>query len=211
VVLLCSTIAPEDTARLGRRIDAAGGQTLDAPISGGPARARDGSMSMMIAGPADVRSRIEGLLQALAARRFRISERLGDGARAKLVNNLLAGTHLVAAAEAMTLAARFGLDLDQMADLIGASSGQSWMFDDRIRRALAGDFSARAQAHVITKDLTLAAEAASRAGVAVPLGERARDTMRATCAVGWRYEDDAAVLKYALAQAGLSLPDLKPR
>lgn len=209
-VLLCSTIAPRDTARLAARIRSTGADVLDAPISGGPARAAEGTMSMMIAGDPAVRERVAPVLAALAARRFVIGDVPGDAAKAKLVNNLLAGVHLAVAAEAMTLAIKLGLDPAQMADLVKASSGQSWMFDDRIPRALVGDFAPRAQTHVLTKDLTLAAEVAGRSGTPVPLAEIARDLLKATCAAGWRHEDDAAILKYSLARAGLEPGDHLP-
>ena len=70
-------------------------------------------------------ARCEPLLQALSSKVFRMSERPGDAARTKLVNNLLAGINLVGAAEAMALARRMGLDLERTLDVIGQSSGQS--------------------------------------------------------------------------------------
>ena len=209
-VLLCSTIAPEDTARLALRIRSVGADVLDAPISGGPVRAAEGTMSMMIAGDPAVRERLTPLLSALAVKRFVIGDVPGEAAKAKLVNNLLAGVHLAAAAEALTLAVKLGLDPRQMADLVSVSSGQSWMFDDRMPRALAGDFAPRAQVPVLTKDMTLATAVAERSGAPVPLAEIARDLLRATCEAGWRHEDDAAVLKHALARAGLEPGDHLP-
>jgi 3-hydroxyisobutyrate dehydrogenase-like beta-hydroxyacid dehydrogenase len=206
LVFLCSTISPGDAEAFAARIAATGAQALDAPISGGPARAEAGTMSIMLAGPDAALQAAAPVLDAIAGRRFVISSRHGDGARAKLVNNLMAGIHLMAGAEALALAVRLGLDPRQTSELIGASSGQSWMFDDRMPRALAGDYAPRAQAHVLTKDLTLANEAAATAGVRLPLGEVARDLLRATCEGGWRDEDDAAALKYYLRRFGAALP-----
>ena len=90
----------------------------------------------------------------------------------------------------------------QMFDLISVSSGQSWMFEDRMARALAGDYAPRAAAPVLTKDLTLANEAAGAAGVELPMGALARDLLKATCDGGWHTEDDAAALKYYLKRFG---------
>ncbi|MFO1198050.1 MAG: NAD(P)-dependent oxidoreductase [Burkholderiaceae bacterium] len=198
LVLVCSTIAPGDAQRFAATIAATGAGVLDAPISGGPARAHAGTMSMMLAGDADLIARARPMLDAVSARRFVISQRCGDAAKAKLVNNLMAGINLMAGAEALALAARLGLDPRQMFDLISASSGQSWMFEDRMARALAGDYAPRAAAPVLTKDLTLANEAARAAGVELPMGALARDLLRATCDGGWSAEDDAAALKYYL-------------
>lgn len=196
LVLLCSTISPEDSARFCAAVAGTGASVLDAPISGGPARAQAGTMSMMLAGsPASI-ERAEPLLAALAARRFLISDRLGDAARAKLVNNLMAGIHLLAGAEAMALGERLGLDPSRLLGLVSASSGQSWMFDDRMPRALAGDLLPRAQSHVLTKDVRLANEAARAAGIDLPLGAPAAALMQALCDAGWRDQDDAAALAW---------------
>lgn len=196
VVMLCSTISPQDSVRFAEAIAATGAGVLDTPISGGPARAEAGTMSLMLAGDPREQARVEPLLQALAGKRFVISERAGDAAKAKLVNNLLAGIHLMAGAEALALAERLGLDPKQMSALIAASSGQSWMFDDRMPRALAGDFTPRAQAHVLTKDVRLVNEVAAARGLSLPLGAVAGQLLQATCEAGWRHEDDAAALKY---------------
>ena len=196
LVLLCSTISPVDSARFAAAIRATGAAVLDAPISGGPARAQAGTMSMMLAGDPVTLEHAAALLDAVAGKRFVISAQPGDAAKAKLVNNLMAGINLMAGAEALALAERLGLDAQQMAALISASSGQSWMFDDRMPRALAGDFEPRAQSHVLTKDVRLANEAAAAAGLSLPLGAMVSGLLQATCDGGWRTEDDAAALKF---------------
>jgi hypothetical protein len=119
-------------------------QAIDAPMSGGPARARDGTMSLMVACADAVFSQHSALINTLSAKVFRISQQPGDGARTKLVNNLLAGINLVGAAEVLALAARMGLDLARTLDVIEQSSGQSWIGSDRMRRAIAGDYAPRA-------------------------------------------------------------------
>jgi len=196
LVLFCSTISPVDSARFAAAVLRTGAAVLDAPISGGPARAQAGTMSMMLAGEAVTLAKASALLDAVAGKRFVISGQPGDAAKAKLVNNLMAGIHLMAGAEALALAERLGLDPVQMTALISASSGQSWMFDDRMPRALADDFEPRAQAHVLTKDVRLANEAAGVQGLSLPLGAITAELLQATCDGGWRTEDDAAALKY---------------
>ena len=104
VVLLCPTLAPQEVESFAQRLVERGIALLDAPMSGGPARARDGSMSLMVAGDAAVFTQMAPLLSALSSQVFRISERVGDGARTKLVNNLAAGINLVGAAEVLALA-----------------------------------------------------------------------------------------------------------
>ncbi|CAN5289986.1 NAD(P)-dependent oxidoreductase [soil metagenome] len=195
-VMLCSTIAPQDSAGLAARLAAHGIETIDAPISGGPARALAGQMSIMLAAPPALLARWEPLLADLAHKRFTIGEAPGDAAKAKLVNNLLAGINLVAGAEALALAEKLGLDAHKIFELICASSGASWVFEDRMARALTGDYTPpRAAAHILNKDMGLATALAASVQHATPLGDAALARFRETVARGWRELDDAAVIE----------------
>jgi putative dehydrogenase len=194
-VMLCPTIAPGDVESLAARLSVLGIRTIDAPMSGGPARARDGSMSLMVACADDVFLQHRTLLDALSAKLFHISARPGDGARTKLVNNLLAGINLAGAAEAMAMAEAMGLDLSKMLDVIEQSSGQSWIGSDRMRRAIAGDYAPRAHVTLLEKDTRLAVEAAAAAGFAGPLGAHASRVFAQAHKAGLAGEDDAALFK----------------
>jgi putative dehydrogenase len=196
VVMLCPTMAPEQTENLARRLAERGIHTIDAPMSGGPARALDGSMSLMVACPNAVFDRYGALVAALSSKVFRISERVGDGARTKLVNNLLAGINLVGAAEALVMAQRMGLDLARTLDVIEQSSGQSWVGSDRMRRAIVQDYAPRAHMTLLAKDTRLAVEAAGAAGFSGPLGAAARDAFASASAAGLHELDDAALFDW---------------
>lgn len=194
-VLLCPTIAPDDVERLAQRLERAGLAAVDAPMSGGPARARDGSMSLMVACADAVFEQQRPLLQALAARLFRVGSRPGDDARTKLVNNLLAGINLAGAAEALALAQRLGLDPARTLDVIEQSSGQSWIASDRMRRAIAGDYAPRAHVTLLQKDTGLALAAARAAGFAGPLGPAAHEVFNRAVRAGLGDLDDAALFR----------------
>lgn len=194
-VVLCSTIAPADTEAFQQGLARQGIATIDAPISGGPARAAEGRLAMMVAGDPAVVEPCEPLLRTLASALYRVGERVGDGARVKLVNNLLAGINLVAGAEALALGAQLGLDRRLLFEVIRASSGNSWIFSDRMARALDGDYAPRARAAILTKDVGLAVQMAGDAGIATPLGEQALAVYRATVAAGLGDADDAAVIR----------------
>ncbi|RYF43081.1 MAG: NAD(P)-dependent oxidoreductase [Comamonadaceae bacterium] len=194
-VLLCPTIAPSDAERLAGQLAASGIDAIDAPMSGGPARARDGSMSLMVACPDAVFERCRGLIETLSSQVFRISGRPGDGARTKLVNNLLAGINLAGAAEAMALAQRLGLDLVRTLDVIERSSGQSWIGSDRMRRAIAGDFEPRAHVTLLRKDTGLALQAGRSAGFAGPLGPGAHALFNRAVDAGLAGRDDAILFQ----------------
>lgn len=199
-VMLCPTISPQDVEAFAVRLAALGVHTLDAPMSGGPARARDGSMSLMVACAPAVYEQQAGLLQALSGKVFRISDHPGDGARTKLVNNLLAGINLVGAAEVLALAGRLGLDPARTLDVIEQSSGQSWIGSDRMRRALAGDYAPRAHVTLLEKDTRLAVEAARAAGFEGPLGAHASEVFAAAHRAGLAGLDDAAIFRYLADQ-----------
>jgi len=200
-VLLCPTIGPADVQRLAAQLAAAGLACLDAPMSGGPVRAREGSMSLMVAGAEPAWLAWQPLLCHLAARLFRIGNRPGDGARTKLVNNLLAAINLAGAAEALALAQQLGLDGVQTLAVITESSGHSWIGADRLPRALAGDFSPRAHTTLLAKDSALAMAMAAQAGLQPLLGGVAAAQFQAALAAGFGADDDARLLSLLQQQA----------
>jgi len=201
-VMICSTIAPTDTERFARMLENFGAALIDAPISGGPARARAGTMSLMLATADRVRFRFDALLHDMAAKVLLISDRPGDGARMKLLNNLVAGINLIAGSAALAAAERMGLSAETLFKVISASSGQSWVTDDRLPRALAGDFEPLAHVHILTKDMRLALEMLNNAGESFPLGETAFETFKAACAAGWSDKDDCVMLEVARGKTG---------
>ncbi|HEX3141385.1 MAG TPA: NAD(P)-dependent oxidoreductase, partial [Rhizobacter sp.] len=194
-VLLCPTIAPADTERLVEGLAQRGIDWLDAPMSGGPERARDGSMSLMLACPSAVLDRHRALVEVMSSKVFHISERPGDGARTKLVNNLLAGINLAGAAEALALAERLGLSVSRTLAVIEQSSGQSWIGSDRMRRAMHGDYLPRAHTSLLNKDTHLALGMAKETGFATPLGEQAAALFARACDGGLAAMDDASVFE----------------
>jgi 3-hydroxyisobutyrate dehydrogenase-like beta-hydroxyacid dehydrogenase len=116
------------------------------------------------------------------------------------VNNMLAAANLAAGCEAMAMASRLGLDLRLVAEVVNASSGGSWIFADRMARALEGDYAPRAAARVLLKDVGLFVGEARKLGLTAPMAECAREIFHDTVERGLAEEDDAAVLKrYAAA------------
>jgi 3-hydroxyisobutyrate dehydrogenase len=193
-VMLCPTISPRDVEGIASELKSRGVDAIDAPMSGGPARARDGSMSLMVACDDAAFDANRPLIEALSRKVFRVGSRIGDGARTKLVNNMLAAINLVGAAEAIALARRLGLDPRTTLDVIEQSSGQSWIGVDRMRRAIEGDFAPRAHMTLLAKDSRLALEEAQAAGFHGPLGAGARDVFARAVEAGLGDLDDAALL-----------------
>jgi 3-hydroxyisobutyrate dehydrogenase-like beta-hydroxyacid dehydrogenase len=195
-VMLCPTLSPEDVENTAKQLMAKQVHTIDAPMSGGPLRAEQGSMSLMVACEDAVFATHETLLNTLSSQVFRISQRVGDGARTKLVNNLLAGINLVGAAEVMALAERLGLSLDTTLSVIAQSSGQSWIGSDRMQRALQNDWAPRAHMTLLTKDTALAQQAAHSVGFQGVLGQQAAKAFADASAAGLADLDDAAMLQW---------------
>lgn len=196
VLMLCPTLGPDQVEDFARLLRSRGIETVDAPMSGGPARARDGSMSLMVACADSVFERHRGLFEALSSKVFRISQRVGDGARTKLVNNLAAGINLVGATEVMVMAQKMGLDLEQTLKVIEQSSGQSWIGSDRLRRAMVGDDAPRAHMTLLEKDTRLAVQAAQAVGFTGPLGATVRDVFASASAGGLDALDDSALFQW---------------
>ena len=194
-VMLCPTLGPKTVQTQAERLAQRGVDCMDAPMSGGPLRARQGAMSLMVACSEPVWQRSQNLLDALSQQVFRVGERAGDGARTKLVNNLLAAVNLAGAAEALALAERLGLDPAVTLSVMEASSGQSWIGSERMRRALAGDFEPRAHISLLAKDTGLAVSAADEVAYDPPLGRLARDLFAQAMAQDMAHLDDAALLQ----------------
>ena len=206
VVVMCSTVAPDYTAGLAARLAERGILTLDAPISGGPARAEAGTMSMMLAGPQAAFDLCAAMLPAMSDRRFVIGDQPGQGGTMKLVNNLLAGIHNAAAAEALALGIKAGLDPHKVFDVVMASSGMSWMFGDRIKRLIDGDKQVAAALPILSKDVGLALEMARGLQFPLPVGSAAHQVFLGTLAHGHAMEDDNTLIRYYQALTGIELP-----
>lgn len=206
IVLMCSTIAPDDTASIAAELATHGIDMIDAPISGGPVRAAAGTMSMMLAGSAAALHTCDAMLSALSDKRFVVSHTPGDGSKMKLVNNLMAGINSVAAAEAFSLGIKAGLEPKKIYEVVMASSGMSWMAGDRIKRIIEGDRTVTAAVPILTKDIGLALDLARSLNFPLPAGAQAHQVFLATLALGHAQEDDNAVIRYYQALTGIELP-----
>jgi putative dehydrogenase len=206
VLIMSSTVQPSTAESLGERLAGRGLSMLDAPASGGPAKARSGQMSMMIGGTDASYDRARQVLEAISGTRVRIGSRPGDGSKAKIVNNMLAGVNLAAACEAMAFGIKLGLDPSAIVDVVSASSGGSWIFADRMPRVLANDYTPRAALDILKKDLTIIKQVAQELGFPSPMASAGQQVFVDASAMGLGSEDDAAVVKLYQALTGIILP-----
>jgi 3-hydroxyisobutyrate dehydrogenase-like beta-hydroxyacid dehydrogenase len=167
---MCSTVDPRWSIAW-KRGSALGLLYLDAPISGGAAKAASGQMTMMTAGRPAAYAKAGGLLDAMAAKVYRLGDRAGAGSKVKIINQLLAGVHIAAAAEAMALGLREGVDAAALYEVITHSAGNSWMFENRMAHVLAGDYTPLSAVDIFVKDLGLVLDTARASQVPAAAGE----------------------------------------
>ena len=157
-------------------------------------------------GPHAIFARAEPLLTAMAATVHRLGDEAGVGAAYKMVNQLLAGVHIAAACEAMTFAAKLGLDLATVYKVITGSAGNSWMFENRAPHIVEGDYAPRSAVDIFTKDLGIVLDMSRDNKFPTPIAGQAFQMFLMTAAAGMGRDDDASVARLYAEIAGLSLP-----
>ena len=206
VVVCSATVDPAQPPRWALRLRDAGLWLIDGPVSGGPAKAVAGEMTMMASGSPEGFAAAGALLDAVAGKVYRLGDQPGVGSTVKMVNQHLAGVHIAAACEAMALGIRAGADPQALYDVISNSAGASWMFNNRVPHILAGDYRPLSAVNIFVKDLGIVLDAARALGFPLPLAATAHQLYLATAAAGHGAEDDSAVIKFYALLAGLDLP-----
>ncbi len=203
VFIMCSTVDPGWSIALEKRLADQDILYLDAPISGGAAKAAKGEITMMTAGHPDAYAKAGGALDAMAAKVYRLGDNAGNGSKVKIINQLLAGVHIAAAAEAMALGLRQGVDPAALYEVITHSAGNSWMFENRMAHVLAADYTPLSAVDIFVKDLGLVLDAARASKFPLPLASTAHQMFLQAASAGYGREDDSAVIKIF---PGIDLP-----
>ena len=203
VFVMCSTVDPGWSVALETRLQALGLLYIDAPISGGAAKAASGQMTMMTAGRPEAYAVAQPLLDAMAAKVYLLGDSAGAGSKVKVINQLLAGVHIAAAAEAMALGLREGVDAGALYEVITHSAGNSWMFENRMAHVLAGDYTPLSAVDIFVKDLGLVLDMARASKFPLPLSSTAHQMFMQASTAGFAREDDSAVIKIF---PGITLP-----
>ena len=204
--VMCSTVDPNVSIAFEQRLAERGVLYLDAPISGGAARAASGQMTMMTAGRPEAYAKAGGALDAMAAQVYKLGDKAGNGSKVKIINQLLAGVHIAAAAEAVALGLREGVDAAALYDVITHSAGNSWMFENRMAHVLAADYTPLSAVDIFVKDLGLVLDTARASKFPLPLASTAHQMFMQASTAGFGREDDAAVIKIF---PGITLPQKK--
>lgn len=196
VLLIMSTVGPAALDATATRLEGTGVRIVDAPVSGGAARAADGDLLVMVGGAESDVAAARPVLDALASNAPVVGPRPGDGQRFKIVNQLLCGVHIAAAGEALALADSMGLDLRQVHEVLGTGAAASFMFGDRGARMVDGAYDdVRSALTIFVKDMGLVAEAAEEVDQQVPLATAAQQLYRRGSELGWDRRDDSIVYR----------------
>ena len=211
VVIASATVAPAYAEDLAQRLAQLGLHVIDAPVSGGAARAATGQLSIMGSGSAAAFRQARTVLDAIAAKVYRLGEAPGMGSKVKMINQLLAGVHIAASCEAMALGIRAGVDPNVLYEVISNSAGSSWMFQNRVPHILAGDYTPLSAVNIFIKDLGIVLDSAKKATFPLPLTATAHQMFLMAGAAGFGHEDDSAVVKVYQQLSGIALPTKRTR
>jgi L-threonate 2-dehydrogenase len=206
VFVSSATMDPEVAKRLAKQLEATGRHYLDAPISGGAQRAAQGELTILASGSAAAFAKARPALDAMAAKLYELGDAAGQGAAFKMINQLLAGVHIAAASEAITFAAKQGLDLQKVYEVITASAGNSWMFENRMPHVIAGDYKPRSAVEIFVKDLGIVQDMARNARFPATLASAALQMFLMASASGMGRDDDASVARLYGRISGTQLP-----
>ncbi|MBX4958759.1 NAD(P)-dependent oxidoreductase [Rhizobium lentis] len=209
VFISSATMDPAVARDLAQRVEALGLHYLDAPISGGAAKAAQGALTIMASGSRQAFDAARPSLDAMAAKVYELGDAAGKGAAFKMINQLLAGVHIAAACEAISFAAKQGLDLDKVYEVITASAGNSWMFENRVPHVLAGDYTPLSSIEIFVKDLGIVQDMARSERYPVPLAAAALQMYLAAAGAGMGRDDDSSLARLYAQLSGAELPGFK--
>jgi 3-hydroxyisobutyrate dehydrogenase len=195
VIVSCATLAPKDAREFAARVEEKGLHYLDAPISGGAAKAAEGRLTVMASGSALAFAAARPALDMVAETVYTLGDEAGIGTSFKIVNQLLAGVHIAAACEAISFAKRLGLDLAKVYEVITKSAGNSWMFENRVPHVLEEDYAPRSAVGIFTKDLGIVGDIARELRFPTPMAGEALQLFLMTAAAGMERDDDASVAR----------------
>ena len=207
VFISSATMDPDVARMLAARLEKTGRHYLDAPISGGAQRAAEGALTILASGSDAAFARAKPALDAMAAKVYALGDAPGTGAAFKMINQLLAGAHIAVACEAITFAARQGLDLRKVYEVITASAGNSWMFENRVPHVLDGDYAPRSAVDIFVKDLGIVQDMARGAKFPVPMAAAALQLFLMASGSGMGRADDASVARVYAGLTGTALPE----
>ena len=206
VVVACATVPPEFARDMAKRCNKHGVAYLDAPMSGGSLKAANGELTYMASGTETAFTLAKPALDASAQTVFNLGDEPGAGSAMKAVNQMLAGVHIAAMAEALTFGITQGIEPARFLEIISQCAGTSWMLENRAPHIVAGDYTPHSSVDIWPKDLGIVMDIARSSRFSAPLTASALQQFVAASGSGLGKEDDAAVAKVYARNAGIELP-----
>ncbi|MDB9992361.1 NAD(P)-binding domain-containing protein [Amylibacter sp.] len=206
VVISCATVAPNFAKEMELRCKKFGVLYLDAPVSGGALKAANGQLSIMASGSKEAFRCAQKTLNSISETVFELGYEAGAGSAMKAVNQLLAGVHISAMAEALTFGISQGVTPAKFVEVISKCAGTSWMLENRAPHIVSGDYTPHSSVNIWPKDLGIVLDVAKNAKFDVPIASAALKQFKTAVDMGLGLEDDAAVAKVYAKSANLSLP-----
>lgn len=206
LVMVCTTVSPNFAKEMATLCENKGLLYLDAPISGGSKKSSEGKLSYMISGNKNALDKAQPILEATSDTVFEFGEVVGAGSAMKAVNQMLAGVHIAAMAEAITFGITQGIEPKRFLEVISKCAGSSWMLENRAPHIIDGDYSPKSSVNIWPKDLGIVLDIAKNSNFSAPITSAALQQFIAASGSGLGHEDDAAVAKVYARNAGIELP-----
>ena len=206
LVIVCTTVSPNFAKEMATACENKELLYLDAPISGGSIKSSQGKLSYMVSGSKKALIAAKPILDSTSETVFEFGEVVGSGSAMKAVNQMLAGVHIAAMAEAITFGITQGIEPERFLEVISKCAGSSWMLENRAPHIIDGDYSPKSSINIWPKDLGIVLDIAKSSNFSAPITSAALQQFVAASGSGLGNEDDAAVAKIYARNAGIELP-----
>lgn len=206
-VITSCTMPPPRAKALGDRLAALSVGMLDAPVSGGVVGATAGTLAIMASGPDQVFETARPVLDAVGGNVYHVGSEHGQGSTVKLVNQLMCGVHIAAAAEALSLGENAGVDPQVLLEVIGNAAGASWMLNDRGPRMLETSPDVKSAVDIFVKDVGIVLDFGRDRRFPLPLSAATHQMFLAASGAGLGREDDSQVIRVYEAMTGKDNPE----
>ncbi|MDA9171147.1 NAD(P)-dependent oxidoreductase [Alphaproteobacteria bacterium] len=206
LIIVCTTVSPQFAREMAEKCNQYNIHYLDAPMSGGSVKSENGQLSYMVSGSKLALQKAHLILEATAEKVFQLGEEPGKGSAMKSVNQMLAGIHISAMAEALTFGITQGIEPEKFLEVISKCAGTSWMLENRAPHIIDNDYTPKSSINIWPKDLGIVLDIAKNSNFSAPLTAIAMQQFVAAAGSGLANEDDAAVAKVYAKNAGINLP-----
>ena len=206
LIIVCTTVSPQFAREMAEKCNQYNIHYLDAPMSGGSVKSENGQLSYMVSGSKLALQKAHLILEATAEKVFQLGEEPGKGSAMKSVNQMLAGIHISAMAEALTFGITQGIEPEKFLEVISKCAGTSWMLENRAPHIIDNDYTPKSSINIWPKDLGIVLDIAKNSNFSAPLTAIAMQQFVAAAGSGLANEDDAAVAKVYAKNAGVNLP-----